>query len=326
MNFIKNEDGAALLSVLLLVSVMSAAMVTTFDVLGFYTRQTVTKSHSYQATQYALAAEIIGANEAVDLAKNSELVALLGQSGNPQKVSFPFENGTVTGTLEEYTNCFNLSSVVVAGSGDGFELNQTGYDQYIKLLEELGIGERQAISLASALVDWQDTDDRPMPSGAEGFVYSQMEVPYRAANYPITEIRELRLVRGYNSELVDRLGNLSCVDKRSMMTTINLNSAKTEDASLINALLGLSLSQQDVVTILKARPETGYDHVARFWDHGFLKDRKINSQIRQQFLITPKRYKIGIDVSLDGARVKMESLVYINDDGTFDLISRKFGV
>ena len=192
MNLIKNEEGAALLSVLLLVSVMSAAMVTAFDILGFYTRQTVTKSHSYQAIQYALAAEIIGAN------------------------------GTVTGALEEYTNCFNLSSVVVAGSGNGFELNQTGYDQYIRLLEELGIGERQAISLASALVDWQDTDDQPMSSGAEGFIYSQMEIPYRAANYPITEISELRLVRGYSPELVDRLGNLACVDKRSMKTTINL--------------------------------------------------------------------------------------------------------
>lgn len=325
MRILRNEDGAALISVLLLVSVMSVAMVAMFDMLGFYTKRTVSNQDRAQAIEYAKASEIIGGEQAVKLAAQQNLLTFLGANENAQQVNMPIQNGMISGELIERTNCFNLSSLVKLGSSGEFEINISTYQQFVRLLINLGIGERAALSLASALVDWQDTDSRPEPGGAEDFSYSQLEIPYGAANVPIIDIDELRLVKGFTPELIEILKIYTCVDPVSMENVINLNSLEKKDAILLHALLGVSNSIQSMETIITERPAMGYDNVSRFWDHRFLKDEDINQEIRKQFNISPKRYSIVVNVKLDYTNVYMESLIFINNDGTYSLIDRKLG-
>ena len=325
MKMLRNEDGAALISVLLLVSVMSVAMVAMFDMLGFYTKRTVSNQDRAQAIEYAKASELIGGEQAVKLAAQQNLLTYLGANEGAQKVNMPIQNGMITGELIERTNCFNLSSLVTVGSSGEFEINIATYQQFVRLLVNVGIGERAALSLASALVDWQDSNSRPEPGGAEDFTYSQLEIPYGAANAPIMDIDELRLVNGFTPELIDVLRLYTCVDPVSMETIINLNSVEPKDAVLLHALLGISNSIQSMEMVINERSANGYDNVARFWDHRFLKDEEINQNIRKQFTISPKRYSIVVDVKLDYTNVHMESLILINNDGTYSLIDRKLG-
>ncbi len=326
MNFIRKDEGAALLSVLLLVSVMSAAMVAAFDLLGFYTKSTTMKLQQHQAVQYALAGEIIGADQAVKLSQNMELASLIYEDIDERKVTFPIESGLVSGRIAEYSNCFNLNSVVTRNNASGYELNQIGYDQYTRLLEGLGIGNRAAIALSGTLVDWQDTDDRPMPAGAESFSYSQLEVPYRAANFPLSDIDELRLVSGYTPDLIETLKSVACVDPVSMETVVNLNSVRPDQAILIHSLLGRPVSIENIMTMIEDRPSDGFDHVSRFWNHAYLKDQNISQNIRKQFVTSPKRYKIFVDVAFADAKIHLESLILLNGDGTYALVDRKLGV
>jgi len=325
MKMLRNEDGAALISVLLLVSVMSVAMVAMFDMLGFYTKRTVSNQDRAQAIEYAKASELIGGEQAVKLAAQQNLLTYLGANEGAQKVNMPIQNGMITGELIERTNCFNLSSLVTVGSSGEFEINIATYQEFLRLLVNIGIGERAALSLASALVDWQDSNSRPEPGGAEDFTYSQLEIPYGAANAPIMDIDELRLVNGFTPELIDVLRLYTCVDPVSMETIINLNSVEPKDAVLLHALLGISNSIQSMEMVINERSANGYDNVARFWDHRFLKDEEINQNIRKQFTISPKRYSIVVDVKLDYTNVHMESLILINNDGTYSLIDRKLG-
>jgi len=325
MKMLRNEDGAALISVLLLVSVMSVAMVAMFDMLGFYTKRTVSNQDRAQAIEYAKASELIGGEQAVKLAAQQNLLTYFGVNKGAQKVNMPIQNGMIAGELIESTNCFNLSSLVTVGSSGEFEINIATYQQFARLLVNIGIGERAALSLASALVDWQDSNSRPEPGGAEDFTYSQLEIPYGAANAPIMDIDELRLVKGFTPELIDVLRLYSCVDPVSMETIINLNSVEPIDAVLLHALLGISNSIQSMEMVINERSANGYDNVARFWDHRFLKDEEINQNIRKQFTISPKRYSIVVDVKLHYTNVHMESLILINNDGTYSLIDRKLG-
>ena len=205
MRILRNDDGAALISVLLLVSVMSVAMVAMFDMLGFYTKLTVSSQNKAQALEYAKASEIIGADQAVKLATQQGLVAYLGENKSAQQVTMPIENGMIAVELIERTNCFNLASLVTLEPSGQFEINISSYQQFVRLLVNLGVGEGAALSLASSLVDWQDSNLRAEPGGAEDFTYSQLEVPYRAANSPIIDIDELRLVKGYPLELIESL-------------------------------------------------------------------------------------------------------------------------
>lgn len=326
MSFLKSENGAALISVLLLVAVMSAAMVVSFDVLGYYTRSTIKNQQELQAYEFALAGEIVGAEQAKKLTQQIDLANFLNISANENRVSFPVDNGSVSGSLKEKSNCFNLVSLVKAGSGNRYEINEIAYEQFIRLLQGLGIGERQAVSLSSALVDWQDSDGRPMSSGNEDYTYSRREVPYHTANTLITDITELRIVNGYNENIIAALRPYVCIDHIKMDTVINLNTIEVDQAILVQAMLGIPLSIQDVMAIIKDRPDQGYDHVARFWAHPFLENREISQEVRNQFNIKPKRYEIIIDVRLTDARVHLKSLISMNDDGSYSLISRKFGV
>ena len=74
MKMLRNEDGAALISVLLLVSVMSVAMVAMFDMLGFYTKRTLSNQDRAQAIEYAKASELIGGEQAVKLGAQQNLL------------------------------------------------------------------------------------------------------------------------------------------------------------------------------------------------------------------------------------------------------------
>lgn len=326
MNLLRNEDGAALMTVLLLVAVMSAAMIATLDILGLYTRSAATKNQFYQAREYARAAEIVGANQAQRLASNRQVAALQDMMSTDNKVSFQIDGGEISGVLKEHTNCFNLASMVQINNAGGYEINQRSYDQYVRLLTKFGVGERQAMALAAALIDWQDSDERPMPLGAESFSYSQGEVPYRSANQPISQIEELRLIKGYTPALISALSQISCVDPLSMETFINVNTATAIHAPLIQAMLGLPLTEGNITSILEVRPQSGFDNIARFWDNNLLLNRLIDTGIRKQFLIQPKRYTLDIEVVYGDVIVRQESLIGINDDQSYHIISRKVGI
>lgn len=326
MNLIRNDDGAALLSVLLLVSVMSATMVASFELLGFFTRFTAAQSLSYQAREYTLAAEIVGAEQAVNLAQNSELAAKSETMSSENKVNFQIDGGSISGELIEYSNCFNLSSLVSMNGANNYDVNNLAYDQYVRLLESLGIGKRQAIALASSLVDWQDSDDRPLTLGAESLSYTQAEIPYHSANQPISQIDELRLVKGYTVELIEVLKPISCVDPISMETVININTVDSLHVPVVHALLGIPVSLQDITLIIENRPASGFDHISRFWSHPIIEDREISSQIRKQFSISPQRYKLIVDVNYGDITVHQESLFTINNDNSYTLITREFGI
>lgn len=57
----------------------------------------------------------------------------------------------------------------------------------------------QARQVTAALRDWIDRDDKPVRGGAEDEVYMGMEPPYLAANQPMQDVSELRLIRGIDA-------------------------------------------------------------------------------------------------------------------------------
>ncbi len=68
---------------------------------------------------------------------------------------------------------------------------------------DLDAEESQAI--AAAIEDWVDEDDEILTGGAENSYYTSLSPPYECANAPMRCISELRLVRGVDCELYERL-------------------------------------------------------------------------------------------------------------------------
>ena len=82
-------------------------------------------------------------------------------------------------------------------------------------------------SIVQAIVDWVDPDSETLfPNGAEDDYYLDLEPPYRAANRPFADIRELRLVRGVTEEIFQKLRPFVTVLPEP--TAVNVNTAPIE--------------------------------------------------------------------------------------------------
>ena len=81
-------------------------------------------------------------------------------------------------------------------------------------------------NLTDSVIDWIDSDSNTRPTGAEDIDYLKMKTPYRAANQPLQSVEELRLIRGFTPEIVDKL--LPWVTALPQPTEINVNTAPPE--------------------------------------------------------------------------------------------------
>ncbi len=58
------------------------------------------------------------------------------------------------------------------------------------------------VELATAIIDWRDSDDTPTEGGAEDEVYLRLDPPYRCKNAPFESVEELRLVYGMTPDVL----------------------------------------------------------------------------------------------------------------------------
>ncbi len=150
----------------------------------------------------------------------------------------PVEQGNtrVTGAIADAQARFNVN--MLAGG------NEAAVGAFRRLLGAQGI----PTSVADAVVDWLDADDVPTePAGAEDVHYLGLDTPYRTANRPITDIAELRLVKGMTADRFARLAPF--ITALPAAARLNINTAS---ADLLTALLP-GLSPADAKALVASR-------------------------------------------------------------------------
>lgn len=127
------------------------------------------------------------------------------------------EGGQVTGRIFDAQGKFNLNNLVRGGNPSPPDIGT-----FQHLLQSLALDP----NLTDAVIDWIDADSNARAAGAEDIDYLQMKTPYRAANQPLQSVEELRLVRGFTPEIVDKLRPWLTVLPQP--TEINVNTAPKE--------------------------------------------------------------------------------------------------
>src|SRR5690606_18843964 len=163
------ERGAALLTVLLLVAVMTVLLVAVMDDIRFALRRTGNAQALAQAQWYALGSEQLARARIHQLDRDGRTTLAGGWNGRP--FLFPIEAGVMQVRLDDASACFNLNSVVEGAPGQ-WRRREAGVRQYLALLEVLGFPGARANAMADALVDWIDQDEQPGPAGAEDPAYA----------------------------------------------------------------------------------------------------------------------------------------------------------
>jgi hypothetical protein len=96
--------------------------------------------------------------------------------------------------------------VTVRDETGKLSLTGTSEARWRLFFEAMGFQDSEQVILTDSLLDWMDADEMERPEGAETQTYSQREPPYRAANRPLRDFDELRIIRGFEDLFFDETG------------------------------------------------------------------------------------------------------------------------
>lgn len=261
-----SERGAALLSILLLVAILSVIAATTLDRVVLSTKLAGNGQAMRQARMLAYASEDIALARIADLRSADPTQTTLAGGWLGQPRSFQLRGGTIQATLHDGGNCFNLNSLVQDSEG-GLALNPVARDQFVALMAALAIPENLARPLASAAVDWVDSDSSPQPGGAEDGDYLAASPAYLAANRLFAHKSELRGIKNVTPAIYSKLAPFVCVLPVAQLSPLNINTLLPEQAALLAMLFPPgSMTVNATRSILAKRPSGGYGSVLRFWE------------------------------------------------------------
>lgn len=181
-------------------------------------------------------------------AKNTKFDALDEEWGKP--VVLPVEGGFVTIEAKDAQSQFNLNNLVTGTAGNR-ALNPTEIAVFEQLLAELGLDA----NLKAALIDWLDSDSNVQPGGgAEDLDYVTQPTPYRTANGPLESVDELKRVKGFTREVIDKLRpHVIALPVDRGVTPINVNTASS---AAVAAVMRMPTAALEAIT--------GKDEVRRF--------------------------------------------------------------
>lgn len=168
------------------------------------------------------------------------------------------EKGHASGYIEDASGRFNLNEL---RDGQGIN-NAYRFVSYQRLLTQLSLDPE----LASTLADWLDSDDQPLPNGAEDMYYLAQDPPRRTGNRDLSDITELLQIKGYTPQVIARLKPFVDVFPVTMPAvnnpgTININFCSPE---LLTATLGV-VDKSEAIALLREVRQQPYQSFADFY-------------------------------------------------------------
>lgn len=312
----RQEQGVALLSVLLLVAVMSVMAVTVLDEIRFGVRRAGNAEAVGQARWYALGAEALARGRIAALVRSQ--VRLAGWSG--RTVSYPVDGGVIQARISDGAACFNLNSVVQPPL-EAPRRRDEGVAQFLDLAEALGVTPREAEMLAAALVDWIDVDPLRESGGAEDEAYDR----YRTAGALLAEVSELRAVRGFTPDLYARLRPHVCALPTTELSPINPNTLTDAQAPLLVMLTEGRMPLAAARRLIAARPAQGWSR-EDFVGLPAFADAELSAQGMQQISERPRFFQLETEVTFGDAEVFSSALLEADAAGRVRLAARRWGL
>lgn len=96
-------------------------------------------------------------------------------------------------------------AIVISDDAGRIDLNTADRAVIEALLSGLGIDRDRSSQLAAAIIDYRDSDDEPLPGGAEAEYYKSVGLTGLPKNAPFDVVEELSSVRGIDGELLGRI-------------------------------------------------------------------------------------------------------------------------
>lgn len=315
MTGITRQRGVAIITALLIVAIATTISISISTRLQLDVRRTGNVIAGDQAYLYLLAAESWSKRILIQDRKDSE-IDHLGEDWAIELPPLPVEGGYIQGKLTDLQSCFNINSLLDAGTDTNTGTNtNVARTRLERLLTNLKIDTAGA----QAIIDWIDSDlQTTIPDGAEDVYYMNLDQPYRTANTPLQSISELRLIKGFEDPLVYATV-LPHVCAFGVNTPININTATTE----VLRSLADDLTDSDIENIIEQRNDTAFNNINEFTSSSNLKE-KIGST--EGLSVDTEYFMLQTESTIGQVRVLGYSIIHRSIDGNITVIARSQGV
>ena len=306
----RREQGAALLTVLLLVAVMAALAATALERLRLSTALAVNGAALDQARAYAIGVESLLALTVDDLiALSPERTTLAGGwTTQVRRIPMP-DGGLVEARVRDGGNCFNINSVAEGRLPGALTSRLVGIRQFEDLMRVLEVPQDQARRIAEAAGDWVDSDGERSAAGAEDPQYAGGASPYRTGNTLFAEISEIRALAGVTPDVYAQIKPWLCALPVAEMSPINVNTLTFDQAPLLAMLSPGQIPIETARAVIASRPASGWASQTDFYRTPALVTVLLPQDVQMQPQIRTRWFQADLRVTLDGAELNETALV-----------------
>lgn len=158
--------------------------------------------------------------------------------------NYAIGDGFLSAQIYDERGKFNLNDLRAAAN-DQIKFRSTT-ERARRLFELLQLNP----DLVDAVIDWTDQDDNPRPAGAESAYYQSQRPAYRAANERLQSLADLRMIKGFTPDIIDRLSRYVTVYPLDGSAPLNINSAEP----VVIQALDPEITQSIATEVVQGRP------------------------------------------------------------------------
>jgi general secretion pathway protein K len=211
---IRSQGGIALMTVMLVLSVVTVVLVAMSSDRQMDIRRTENQLRTIQAWEYVYGLEAWAAKQ-LKIDTTNNLYDDLTDKWNKPLTSKPIPEGNIQAEIVDLQGRLNVNNLLIDGEAS---------EEDILRLKRLLIILKINTDLVDVMLDWIDADmDLRTPNSAEDETYSKFTPPYRSANVPFSDVSELLRLKGMTlKDYKKLLPYIYVADER---TPININTA-----------------------------------------------------------------------------------------------------
>lgn len=329
------QRGIALITSLLIVTLATTAAVTITSQLQREIRRSGNMLHHDQAYIYALAAEDF-ARYGLKLDHDAGKIDHLNELWHVIPVAEEIEGGTLEGKLDDLQGLFNINNLA----------NKKPEDQqrFQRLLKNLELTTEESQQITAALLDWMDADQTSeLAYGAEDDYYqglSEPQRPYLAANRLLSHLSELRLIKGFSKEVLDKMRINPAYDQETgeplssiftvlpEYTALNINTAPAEVLKSLDIKITDEIAQQIISrrdgSVLEGGDVTPFESVDDF--KKYLTSIAIKNINVEALSVSTQYFSLTAKTTIGQMTMNLYSQLKRDDKGISQVISRSQGV
>lgn len=321
----RKQQGVALLIVLLIVAVVSIVATEMTGRLQLNIKKAAAIKDSNQAYWYAVGAEQLAIKSiAQQMNASNNKVIHLEQPWATTEINYPIPGGSIQGELSDMRTCFNINALADKPEG------QTQFPQkeaFVSLVENVlsDVPSLDREILVDTLIDWLDEDQSLSNYGAEDSDYESLQFPYLAANTLMANTSELRLLNNMRTDVLELLLPYVCTLPNSTDLVVNVNTLTEEQAPLLAALLGSSVSDSQASNIISNRPPDGYGDIAQFMSITEVSNAQLSADQKEWFSVTTEYFSLNTKTQYNNTSFNMTTLFKIESKKPVVVARREFG-